>query len=96
MAQAAYDRPPQPLLGVLHAPAPPFPLPNPAGTKILLVSEAQYPSMSRVAEPYLRLAGVRVEPRNHSKHDTPGGYGIRSCASDAVRTPSASGQVRGR
>ena len=82
VAHAAYDQPPEPLLGVLHAPSPPFPLANPAGTKILLVSEAQYPAMSRVAEPYLRLAGVRIEPRNHSKHDTPGGYGIRSCASD--------------
>jgi dipeptidyl aminopeptidase/acylaminoacyl peptidase len=27
----------------------------------------------------LRLAGVRVEPKNHSKHDTPGGYGITPC-----------------
>src|SRR5262249_43918841 len=36
--------------------------------------------MSRVAAPYLRLAGVRVEPKNHSKHDTPGGYGITPCA----------------
>jgi dipeptidyl aminopeptidase/acylaminoacyl peptidase len=28
----------------------------------------------------LRLAGARVEPKNHSKHDTPGGYGITPCA----------------
>jgi dipeptidyl aminopeptidase/acylaminoacyl peptidase len=81
-AHAAYDQPPKPLLDVLHAPSPPLPVANPGGTKILLVSELQYPPMSRVAEPYLRLAGVRVEPRNHSKHDTPGGYGIRGCASD--------------
>ncbi len=81
-ANAAYDQPPKPLLDVLHAPSPPLPVTNPVGSKILLVSELQYPPMSRVAEPYLRLAGVRVEPRNHSKHDTPGGYGIRGCASD--------------
>jgi len=81
-AHAAYDQPPKPLLDVLHAPSPPLPVANSGGTKILLVSELQYPPMSRVAEPYLRLAGVRVEPRNHSKHDTPGGYGIRGCASD--------------
>jgi dipeptidyl aminopeptidase/acylaminoacyl peptidase len=38
--------------------------------------------MSRVATPFLRLAGVRVEPKNHSKHDSPGGYGITPCASN--------------
>lgn len=30
--------------------------------------------------PFLRLAGVRLEPGNRSRHDTPGGYGIPSCA----------------
>jgi dipeptidyl aminopeptidase/acylaminoacyl peptidase len=89
---AAYDQPPKPLLDVLHAASPPLPIANPGGTKILLVSELQYPPMSRVAEPYLRLAGVRVEPRNHSKHDTPGGYGIRGCASDYTLVDVASTQ----
>jgi dipeptidyl aminopeptidase/acylaminoacyl peptidase len=88
---AAYNAPPEPLLGVLHAPAPPVPVANPNGTKIVLVSYLQFPSMSRVAEPYLRLAGVRVEPRNHSRHDTPGGYGIRSCANDLTLVDVASG-----
>jgi dipeptidyl aminopeptidase/acylaminoacyl peptidase len=91
IASAAYERPPEPLLGVLHAPSPPVPIVNPGGTKILLMSELQYPPMSRVAEPYLRLAGVRVEPRNHSRHDTPGGYGIRSCATDYTLVDVASG-----
>ncbi len=91
-ANAAYDQPPKPLLDVLHAPSPPLPVTNPVGSKILLVSELQYPPMSRVAEPYLRLAGVRVEPRNHSKHDTPGGYGIRGCASDYTLVDVASKQ----
>jgi dipeptidyl aminopeptidase/acylaminoacyl peptidase len=34
-----------------------------------------------VATPFLRLAGVRIEPGNHSQHDTPGGYGIPPCVS---------------
>jgi hypothetical protein len=25
---------------------------------------------------------LRVEPKNHSKHDTPGGYGITPCATN--------------
>jgi dipeptidyl aminopeptidase/acylaminoacyl peptidase len=47
---------------------------------MLLVAWQDYPSITRVATPFLRLAGVRVETRNHSKHDTPGGYGITPCA----------------
>jgi dipeptidyl aminopeptidase/acylaminoacyl peptidase len=64
----------------MHAPAPPIPRVSPTQDAILLVFWQDYPSISRVATPFLRLAGVRVEPRNHSKHDTPGGYGITQCA----------------
>jgi dipeptidyl aminopeptidase/acylaminoacyl peptidase len=60
----------------MHAPLPPFPLVSPRLDTILLVSWEQYPSIERVARPFLRLAGVRVEPKNHSRHDTQGGYGI--------------------
>ncbi|HEX4423159.1 MAG TPA: prolyl oligopeptidase family serine peptidase [Kofleriaceae bacterium] len=79
-AAEGYDKPPRPLLDVLHAPSPPSPYVNPTATAVLLVSAVHYPPMARVAEPFLRLAGARVEPRNHSKHDTPGGYGITPCA----------------
>jgi dipeptidyl aminopeptidase/acylaminoacyl peptidase len=76
---SGYDKPPQPLLDVLHAPPPPRPHVAPSGAKLLLATTAEYPPMARVAEPFLRLAGVRVEPKNRSRHDTPGGYGIRPC-----------------
>lgn len=46
---------------------------------MLLVSYVDYPSMARVAEPYLKLAGVRLEPRTRRRHDTAGGYGINAC-----------------
>jgi dipeptidyl aminopeptidase/acylaminoacyl peptidase len=52
---------------------------SPNSEKIMLVSWEQYPSIRRVAEPYLKLAGLRLEPKNRSRHDTPGGYGIPSC-----------------
>ncbi|MGA9900931.1 MAG: prolyl oligopeptidase family serine peptidase [Terriglobales bacterium] len=62
---------------------------------ILLVSWQDYPPISRVATPFLRLAGVRVEPKNHSKHDTPGGYGITPCARDFALVHIADGaQIR--
>jgi dipeptidyl aminopeptidase/acylaminoacyl peptidase len=75
-----YNQPPKNILDVMRAPSPPMPRVSPTQDAILLVSWQDYPSISRVATPFLRLAGVRVEPRNHSKHDTPGGYGITPCA----------------
>jgi dipeptidyl aminopeptidase/acylaminoacyl peptidase len=77
---SGYDKPPQYILDVMHAPSAPFPDLSPTGDTILLVSLQDYPSISRVATPFLRLAGARVEPKNHSKHDTAGGYGITPCA----------------
>jgi dipeptidyl aminopeptidase/acylaminoacyl peptidase len=82
LAQTAsgYNQPPQFILNVMRAPSPPQPFVSPAHNAILLVSWQRYPSIARVATPFLRLAGVRVEPGNHSRHDTRGGYGITPCA----------------
>jgi len=77
---SGYNLPPKNILDVMRAPSPTYPLVSPTHDAILLLSMQEYPSISRVATPFLRLAGVRVEPRNHSKHDTPGGYGITPCA----------------
>ena len=77
---SGYNQPPKNILDVMRAPLPPQPDVSPTHDSILLVSWQEYPSISRVATPFLRLAGVRVEPKNHSKHDTPGGYGITPCA----------------
>lgn len=75
-----YNQPPKEILDVMRAPPPPTPSVNPTKDALLLISWEEYPSIARVATPFLRLAGVRVEPANHSKHDTPGGYGITPCA----------------
>ncbi len=66
----------------MQAPSPPIPVVSPTHDTILLVTWQDYPSIARVATPYLRLAGVRIEPKNHSRHDTPGGYGITQCATN--------------
>ncbi|MEA2238052.1 MAG: hypothetical protein QOC81_2776 [Thermoanaerobaculia bacterium] len=77
---SGYDLPPQNVLDVLRAPAPPRPILSPTRASVLLVSWVQYPAMTQVAEPFLKLAGVRVEPRTRRKHDTSGGYGVAQCA----------------
>jgi dipeptidyl aminopeptidase/acylaminoacyl peptidase len=80
---SGYDRPPQNVLDVLHAPSPPQPFLSPTRETVLLVSWVDYPPIEQVAEPFLKLAGVRVEPRTRRKHDTPGGYGVAPCAASA-------------
>ncbi len=81
-AQADYTRPPEQLLKVLKAPPPPLPSVDPSGRRLLLTTNQTYPSIARVAQPYLKLAGVRLEPKNRSRHDTSGGYGIPPCVGD--------------
>ncbi len=90
-AGSGYDKPPPNVLDVLRAPSPPVPYVSPTGDTLLLVSWVDYPPMSRVAEPFLRLAGVRVEPKNRRKHDTPGGYGIPPCAREMTLSKLATG-----
>src|ERR1700758_1306969 len=80
VAGSGYDKPPQNVLDVLRAPSPPVPYVSPTNDRILLIAWVRYPPLERVAEPFLKLAGVRVEPRTRRKHDTPGGYGIAPCA----------------
>src|SRR5437773_2069490 len=69
-----YDKPPQNVLDAMIAPSPPMPIANGAGDTLLMVSWVDYPPMSRVAEPFIRLGGLRLEPRTRARHDTPGGY----------------------
>jgi len=76
---AQYKQPPEPLLSTMRVPVPAVPRLDPTGTRLLLVQQSQYPSIERVAEPYLKLAGVRIEPKAHTRHDMSSGYGIRAC-----------------
>jgi dipeptidyl aminopeptidase/acylaminoacyl peptidase len=78
---STYNQPPKEILDVMRAPPPPSPIPSPTRDRLMLVTVDEYPSIAKVATPFLRLAGVRIEPGNHSQHDTPGGYGIPPCVS---------------
>jgi len=91
-AHAGYAVPPPELLKVLKAPPPPTPSADPTGRRLLLTTAQTYPSIERVARPYLKLAGVRLEPANRSRHDTPAGYGIPACVADFTVVDIASGK----
>ena len=77
--KGGYRTPPDPLLKVMRAPLPPEVMVDPTGRTLMLIDSDPYPSIERVAEPYLKLGGVRIEPRTRARHDRSNGYGIRTC-----------------
>ncbi|MFG6458672.1 S9 family peptidase [Roseateles sp. BYS96W] len=93
-ATSGYDKPPEPLLGIMHTPLPPVAVADPTQHTLLMVQQAQYPSIKRVAEPYLKLAGVRIEPRTGARHDASNGYGIRACLDGFALVDIATSQER--
>lgn len=67
-AQQKYERPPKEILEILDAPALPIPIVSPTADVLILGRPLWYPPISDLAEPLLRLAGVRINPRNNAVH----------------------------
>ena len=76
-AQETYKKPPKEILDVLHAPTTPQPTLSPGGDMLLLCESRAYPPIAEVAQPMLRLAGVRINPRNNGPHMQPYSVGLR-------------------
>jgi dipeptidyl aminopeptidase/acylaminoacyl peptidase len=93
-ADGGYRQPPEPLLSTMRAPLPPALRLDPTGKTMLELQRTQYPPIARVAEPYVKLAGVRVEPASHARHDMSSGYGIRTCLDGLGLLDIASGKER--
>ncbi len=64
--QEKYEKPPREILDVLDAPLPPTLIFSPSGDMAVLVQRVQYPPIADLAEPMLRLAGVRINPRTNA------------------------------
>jgi hypothetical protein len=62
-AQTAYKLPPNEVVAIVDAPPPPLATISPARDAILVAGVRPYPSIERLAEPVLRLAGVRINQR---------------------------------
>jgi hypothetical protein len=63
--QLKYQKPSKEVLDVLNAPAPPVLAVNPTGTYGTLSQMVRYPSTAEIAEPILRIAGMRIDPRTN-------------------------------
>jgi dipeptidyl aminopeptidase/acylaminoacyl peptidase len=67
-AQTAYQKPAKPILDVLDAPDNPKVSVSPARDVLLLAQPVHYPAISDLAEPMLRLAGSRINPKTNGPH----------------------------
>jgi dipeptidyl aminopeptidase/acylaminoacyl peptidase len=66
-----YQKPAKEVLEVLHAPLPPAPLLSPDRKLLLLGEINRYPQIADLAEPMLRLAGIRINPKTNGSHGAP-------------------------
>jgi dipeptidyl aminopeptidase/acylaminoacyl peptidase len=71
IAQGSYKKPPANIQEILDAPAIPSTSISPTRDKIALLEPLRYPPISELAEPMLRLAGSRINPKTNSAHRTP-------------------------
>ncbi|MEP7214323.1 MAG: prolyl oligopeptidase family serine peptidase [Acidobacteriota bacterium] len=69
--QGSYKQPPKEILDVLNAPAVPATSIAPTRDRIALLTPLRYPPISELAQPMLRVAGLRINPNNNGQHRQP-------------------------
>ncbi len=67
-ADTVYQKPPKAILDVFNAPDPPQVLVSPAKDYLLLIESAKYPTIAELAQPMLRIAGLRINPNTNGPH----------------------------
>ncbi|HRY43523.1 MAG TPA: prolyl oligopeptidase family serine peptidase [Thermoanaerobaculia bacterium] len=63
----AFRTPPEEIRKLVDAPLPPSVLVDPAGARLVLLDLPGYKTLAEVAEPELRLAGLRLNPKSHNR-----------------------------
>lgn len=70
-AVAHYQRPPEAILKVMLAPRPPRALASPQRDELLLMDVVPNPDIAELAQPMLRIAGIRIDPASNGMHAEP-------------------------
>lgn len=65
---AQYQKPPKEIEDILNAPSIPTTIVSPAKDKIAMLEPLRYPPISELAEPMLRIAGLRINPNTNGQH----------------------------
>jgi dipeptidyl aminopeptidase/acylaminoacyl peptidase len=71
LSAQTYQRPPQAVLDVLNAPVPPVGELSPTREYMLLAQGVRYPPIKELAQPMLRLVGLRINPNTSGRHRAP-------------------------
>lgn len=66
--QTGYKKPPKEVLDILSAPVTPTASISPARDNMLLTTGLRYPPIADLAQPMLRLAGLRINPATNGPH----------------------------
>src|SRR5436305_15255901 len=66
-----YQRAPKPIPEILDAHPTPTALASPKGDRLLVVDRLANPPVSDLAQPMLRLAGIRINPATNGRHHPP-------------------------
>src|SRR5699024_6222404 len=76
-AATQWQQPPPDIMQVLHAPQLPRVMSAPSGEHLILTDPVVYPSLSELAAPMHKLAGIRVNPALNTVHGRRGGTSPR-------------------
>ncbi len=71
LAQGSYKKPPKEIMDVLSSAATPSVSVSPVRDRMALLEPLRYPPISELAQPMLRLAGLRINPNTNSQHRQP-------------------------
>jgi len=83
-----YQKPPQNVMDVLDAPNTPQTAISPTRDRVALLEPLRYPPISELAQPMLRLAGLRINPNTTSQHRQPYAVKLRLMnVADGKETP---------
>jgi dipeptidyl aminopeptidase/acylaminoacyl peptidase len=94
--EAVYQRPPQAIRDILDVPPTPTVSLSPKREHLLLVERLGNPPISDLAEPMMRLAGLRINPRTNGPHQPPRNTGLllQSIADDTRRRVELPAEAR--
>jgi hypothetical protein len=64
-----YQQPPKEIMDILNAPTTPTLALSPSGAYAMQGSPVRFPPIAELAEPMLRLAGIRINPKTNGLHN---------------------------
>ena len=66
-AQSTYKKPPADVVKIVEAPPTPFVSVSPEKDALMLINYNPYPGIATLARPFLKLAGLRIDPAQNSR-----------------------------